>query len=64
MKLVANAGLQWDKANLDYLVQGHHEIERKVDQFWNGVSLTINRPRPPKPAKTDAATTTTSAEGK
>ena len=31
MKLVANAGLQWDKAVLDYLVQGHHEVERKVD---------------------------------
>jgi hypothetical protein len=51
MELVANAGLQWDKAILDYLVQGHHEIERKVDPFWNGVSLTMNRPRPPKPAK-------------
>ncbi|MBI3492982.1 MAG: hypothetical protein HY047_14565, partial [Acidobacteria bacterium] len=49
LKLVANAGLQWDKAILDYLVQGHHEIERKIDPFWNGVSLTINRPRPPKP---------------
>ncbi len=53
MKLVANAGLQWDKAVLDYLVQGHHEVERKVDLFWNGVSLTMNRPRPPKPAKAD-----------
>jgi hypothetical protein len=59
MKLVAGAGLQWDKANLDYLVQGHHEIERKVDQFWNGVSLTINRPRPPKAQKADADKTTT-----
>lgn len=38
---------------LDYLVQGHHEIERKVDLFWKGVSLTMNRRRPPKPAKTD-----------
>jgi hypothetical protein len=52
MKLVANAGLQWDKAILDYLVQGHHDVERKVDPFWNGVSLTMNRPRPPKPVKT------------
>jgi hypothetical protein len=51
MKLVANAGLQWDKAILDYLVQGHHEVERKLDPFWNGVSLTMNRPRPPKAAK-------------
>jgi hypothetical protein len=51
MKLVATAGLQWDKAVLDYLVNGHHEIERKVEPFWGGVSLSINRPRPPKPAK-------------
>jgi hypothetical protein len=53
MKLVATAGLQWDKSVLDYLVQGHHEIERKVEPFWNGVSLTANRPRPPKPPKTE-----------
>jgi hypothetical protein len=51
MKLVANAGLQWDKAILEYLVTGRHEIERKVEPFWNGVSLTMNRPRPPKAPK-------------
>ena len=64
MKLVANAGLQWDKANLDYLVQGHHEVERKVDQFWGGVSLTMNRPRPPKPVKSDGQMRTTSEAGR
>ncbi|HEY6214050.1 MAG TPA: M14 family metallopeptidase [Vicinamibacterales bacterium] len=54
MKLVANAGLQWDKAVLDYLVNGHHEVERKVEPFWNGgVALSMNRPRPPKPAKSE-----------
>jgi hypothetical protein len=52
MKLVANAGLQWDKAILEYLVQGHHEVERTMTPFWHGVSLTMNRPRPPKPPKT------------
>jgi hypothetical protein len=51
LKMVANAGLQWDKAILDYLVQGHHEVERKVEPFWNGVTLSMNRPRPPKPQK-------------
>ncbi|HTK27988.1 MAG TPA: M14 family metallopeptidase [Vicinamibacterales bacterium] len=56
MKLVATAGLQWDKANLDYLVNGHHTIERKVEPFWNGVSLSINRPRPPKPDKAEKST--------
>ena len=59
MKLVANAGLQWDKAILDYLVQGHHEVERKIDPFWNGVTLTMNRPRPPKPVAADEKKTTT-----
>ncbi|HEY7289365.1 MAG TPA: M14 family zinc carboxypeptidase [Vicinamibacterales bacterium] len=54
LKMVANAGLQWDKAILDYLVQGHHEVERKIDSFWQGVSLSMNRPRPPKPEKKDA----------
>ena len=59
MKLVANAGLQWDKAILEYLVQGRHEVERKVDPFWGGVSLSMNRPRPPKPPKADDKTPTT-----
>jgi Zinc carboxypeptidase len=65
MKLVANAGLQWDKAILEYLVTGHHEVERKVDPFWNGVSLTMNRPRPPKAAKdADKKPTTESGQGR
>ena len=58
LMLVQAAGtLQWDKANLEYLVQGRHEVERKVDQFWNGVSLTMNRPRPPKPVATTVTQT-------
>jgi hypothetical protein len=65
MKLVANAGLQWDKAILEYLVTGRHEVERKVDPFWNGVSLTMNRPRPPKAAKdADKKPTTESGQGR
>jgi hypothetical protein len=64
MKLVANAGLQWDKAVLDYLVQGRHEVERKLDPFYGGVSLTMNRPRPPKPAKSDVDKSTTSDGGR
>ncbi len=57
MKLVATMGLQWDKANLDYLVEGAHVIERKGAPFFGGVSLSVSRPRPAKPA---AATTTDS----
>jgi hypothetical protein len=63
MKLVANAGLQWDKAILEYLVQGNHEIERKVETFWGGASLSITRPRPPKPRK-DAEKKPTTEEGR
>ena len=48
MKLVATAGLQWDKAVLEYLLEGRHTIERKGEAFWGGVSLTVTRPRPPK----------------
>ena len=59
MKLVANAGLQWDKAILEYLVLGHHEVERKLEPFWNGVTLSINRPRPPKAVKAADDKTTT-----
>lgn len=58
MKLVATAGLQWDKAILDYLVDGNHQIERKEEAFHGGVSLSISRPRPPKPP--DAKTSETS----
>jgi hypothetical protein len=49
MKLVATMGLQWDKANLEYLVQGNHVIERKGTPFFGGVSLTVSRQRPAKP---------------
>lgn len=59
MKLVATAGLQWDKAILDYLVDGDHQIDRKEEAFHGGVVLSIHRPRPPKPR--DEKTTETTA---
>lgn len=46
MKLVATAGLQWDKAHLDYLAQATHRIDRRAEPFFGGVSLSMNRPRP------------------
>lgn len=49
MKFVATMGLQWDKANLEYLVQGKHVVERKGTPFFGGVSLSVLRARPPKP---------------
>jgi len=48
MKLVATAGLSWDLAILQYLVDGEHEVERKGSSFFGGVSLSLDRPRPPK----------------
>jgi hypothetical protein len=56
MKLVATAGLQWDSALLDYLVEGNHTIERNHSAFFDGVSLSMNRPRPPKPKKDPKST--------
>lgn len=48
MELVAKAGLSWDQAILDYLVDGDHEVERSGSSFFGGVTLTMNRPRPPE----------------
>ena len=50
MKLVATAGLQWDKAILQYLVDGDHKVERKGSEFWGGVTIRLERARPPKPS--------------
>jgi hypothetical protein len=63
MKLVATAGLEWDKAILDYLVDGRHHIERKGDPFHGGISLSVHRPRPPKPPDTKAMETTAAPGG-
>jgi hypothetical protein len=46
LQLVATAGLQYDKALLEYLLQGNHEIERTAEEFAGGVSLKIHRERP------------------
>ena len=58
MTLVATAGLQWDKAILQYLLEGDHKVERKEEAFHGGISLSLNRPRPPKPPETPAPATT------
>jgi hypothetical protein len=48
LKLVASAGLAWDIALVDYLVEGRHVVERKADVFQGGVTLSLSRARPPK----------------
>ena len=48
LELVATGGLQWDKALLEYLLEGNHEINRTKNAFSGGVSFAIDRPRPAK----------------
>ncbi len=51
MRIMATAGLEWNKAALQYLVDGDHKVDRKGTVFWGGVHLSMNRPRPPQPEK-------------
>jgi hypothetical protein len=57
MKLVATMGLQWDKALLQYLLDAHHVVERKGTSFFGGASMSLDRPRPPKPEQAVAPKT-------
>jgi len=54
LELVARAGLAWDKALLEYLLEGNHEIERTHDEHDAAVSLKLHRPRPAKPPENEA----------
>ncbi len=51
LKLVASAGLSWDRAILQYLLDGKHEVKRKGSSFFGGVAWSLDRPRPPKGEK-------------
>jgi hypothetical protein len=51
LRMVAEAGLQWDKASLDFLAEGPHVIDRKVEPFAGGVSVSVHRPRPGRAKK-------------
>ena len=48
MKLVASAGLSWDTAILQYLLDGEHRVNRDSSEFFGGVSIRLDRPRPPE----------------
>ena len=48
MELVASAGLAWDTAILQYLLDGDHRVNRNASEFFGGVSLRLDRPRPPE----------------
>jgi hypothetical protein len=49
LQLVATGGLEWDKALLEYLLEGNHRIDRSMDAFDGGMSFKVHRPRPPEP---------------
>ncbi len=48
MELVASAGLSWDLAVLQYLLDGDHRVNRNSSEFFGGVSIRLHRPRPPE----------------
>lgn len=50
MKIVASAGLAWDTAILQYLLDGDHRVNRDSSEFFGGVSIRLDRPRPPEDA--------------
>jgi hypothetical protein len=54
LELVARAGLEWDKALLEYLLEGNHVIERTHGQHDTAVSIKLHRPRPAKPPEDNA----------
>ena len=51
MKIVASAGLAWDTAVLQYLLDGDHQVNRNTSEFFGGVSIRLDRPRPPEEAE-------------
>jgi hypothetical protein len=48
LDLVARAGLEWDKALLEYLLEGDHQIERTHEASGSGIRMKLHRPRPAK----------------
>jgi hypothetical protein len=54
LRMVAQAGLQFDTAVLDWLVEQPHKVERTVTPFAGGTALMLSRARPPKPPEADA----------
>ncbi len=49
MVTVASAGLAWDQAILQYLLDGEHEVKRTSSAFFGGTSIRMDRARPPDP---------------
>jgi hypothetical protein len=62
LHMVAMAGLRWDTACLDYLVEGQHRVDRRREAFVGGMSLSMSRARPPRDSP--GAKGTTTSEGR
>ncbi len=62
MELVATGGLQYDKALLEYLLEGNHVVERSETPFAGGMVFKIHRQRPPKPPEEEEEETSQQEE--
>ena len=45
---MASAGLARDSAIPQYLLDGDHKVNRDSSEFFGGVSIKLDRPRPPE----------------
>ncbi|MFN8061410.1 MAG: M14 family zinc carboxypeptidase [Vicinamibacterales bacterium] len=53
LQFVANAGLQFDTAVLDWLLAQPYKVERREEPWSGGMTLAVGRARPPKPETVD-----------
>ena len=49
LKMVANAGLQFDLANLRFLANSEYEVKRKKKKYLDATTFSISRERPVVP---------------
>jgi hypothetical protein len=54
LRLVATAGLQWDEAVLQYLLDGDHTIDRRFDGYADGLTIGWHRPRPARSTRAES----------
>lgn len=53
LKLVASAGLAYDRAHLEYLTDAKRKIDRTEEEFFDGVNWKVDRERPMLPPDID-----------
>jgi hypothetical protein len=62
LHLVASAGLAFDRAHLDYFVQGKYKITHTQKDFIDGVKWNVDRERPVLPSNMSDSTAETRAQ--